>query len=228
MTCPVTPDTTVSVCAMPTRTYLQRVDELVRLHLLAMGYGPATFGQRRNLWAANSTNPGFTASVAVEHATAQSPDPSAPDQKLVGVAYGFPGPPGSWWYREVHRGLRSAGLSPQDATDILSDYDEISEVHVLPGHQGHGIGHLLMDDLLSRLRCGTSLLSTPEVDDGTNAAWSLYRSLGFRDLLRGFHFTSDPRPFGILARDRRTGTPSPRDCAGAADQRTASCPRPGP
>lgn len=195
-----TPETTVSVRAIDSTVYLQRVDELVRLHLRAMGYGPAAFDQRRTLWAANSTSPGFTATVALEHAPGVTPDPADHGQALVGIAYGFPGQSTSWWYREVHRGLRAAGRDAGEATTALADYDEISEVHVLPGHQGHGIGHRLMDDLLSRLGSPTALLSTPEVTGGTNAAWTLYRELGFRDLLRGFRFSSDPRPFGILAR----------------------------
>lgn len=221
-----TPETTVSVLPVTPAVYLQRVDELVRLHLRAMGYGPAAFDQRRILWAANSTSPGFTASVALGHDSTVAPDPADRNQVLLGIAYGFPGQSTSWWYREVHRGLRAAGMSAGDATATLADYDEVSEVHVMPGHQGHGIGRRLMEDLLSRLGSPTALLSTPEVADGTNAAWTLYRDLGFRDLLRGFRFASDPRPFGILARPRPVdgnGSTSPDTGTGTADgQRTAS------
>ena len=88
------------------------------------------------------------------------------------------------------------------ATGILADFDELSEVHVMPGHQGHGIGRRLLDNLLPRLDRPMVMLSTPEVPDEANAAWTLYRELGFRDVLRDFRFGSDPRPFGILARPR--------------------------
>ncbi len=42
------------------------------------------------------------------------------------------------------------------------------------------------------------LLSTPEVPQERNAAWQLYRAMGFRDLLRDFTFPGDQRTFGIL------------------------------
>lgn len=185
---------------MSAGTFLQRMDELIDLHLRAMDYGPASFAQRRILWTANSSRPGFTAAVALEHATATPATPTDRGQRICGIAYGFPGQPTSWWYREVHRGLCTVGYSPADASAVLSDFDEISEVHVLPGFQGHGIGARMMADLLPRLGSSTAMLSTPEVPDEANAAWGLYRSFGFRDLLRHFRFASDPRPFGILAR----------------------------
>lgn len=200
---------TVSICEISAKTYMLRVDELVDLHLRAMGYGPAAFAQRRVLWAANSANPGFTATAALDHVptgdatpTTAPADPADPAQRIVGIAYGFPGLPTSWWYREVHRGLRASGMSAREAADILADYDEVSEVHVLPDYQGHGVGRRMLTDLLPRLRHPVAMLSTPEVPDESNAAWGLYRALGFRDVLRNFRFSSDPRPFGILARTR--------------------------
>ncbi|MGO1680934.1 GNAT family N-acetyltransferase [Corynebacterium variabile] len=195
-------DSTVSICDISPQTYLQRVNELVELHLKAMDYTQSSFTQRRILWAANSTRPGFTATVALDHGPAVHADPGDPNQRVVGIAYGFPGLPTSWWYREVIRGLRSAGMSVDAATAALDDFDEVSEVHVMPGYQGHGIGRRMMDNLLPRLRRPVALLSTPEVPDEANAAWTLYRELGFRDVLRNFRFGSDPRPFGILARPR--------------------------
>ena len=45
------------------------------------------------------------------------------------------------------------------------------------------------------------LLSTPEVDEEANRAWRLYRRLGFTDVIRGYHFAGDPRPFAILGRN---------------------------
>lgn len=193
---------TVSICDISSQTYLQRVNELVELHLKAMDYMPSSFAQRRILWAANSTRPGFTATVALDHDAAVHADPRDLHQRVVGIAYGFPGLPSSWWYREVFRGLRGAGMSAEDATATLDDFDEVSEVHVMPGYQGHGIGRRMMDNLLPRLRRPVALLSTPEVPDEANAAWALYRELGFRDVLRDFRFGTDPRPFGVLARPR--------------------------
>ena len=44
------------------------------------------------------------------------------------------------------------------------------------------------------------LLSTPEINGESNRAWRLYRRLGFTDVIRGYHFAGDPRPFAILGR----------------------------
>ncbi|HCT15768.1 MAG TPA: GNAT family N-acetyltransferase [Corynebacterium nuruki] len=193
---------TISVTAVTPRDFLFRIDDLVDLHLTAMGYDRAAFHQRRLLWSSNARNRGFTGVVALEHPDGTTPDPADPSQRVVGVAYGFPGFRTSWWYREVHRGLRGSGLDAGQAGAVLADYDEVSEVHVLPEFQGHRIGHRMLAQLLPRLTSATAMLSTPEVPDEGNAAWGLYRALGFRDVLRNFRFTSDDRPFGILARPR--------------------------
>jgi ribosomal protein S18 acetylase RimI-like enzyme len=195
---------TVSVTSITPRDFLGRIDDLVDLHLSAMDYDRSVFHQRRLLWSANARNRGFTGVVALEHPEQVEPDPADILQRVTGVAYAFPGFSTSWWYREVHRGLVTNGVSAADATATLADYDEVSEVHVLPGFQGHGLGHRMLGQLLPRLTCGTAMLSTPEVPGEQNAAWGLYRALGFRDVLRNFRFTSDDRPFGILARPRDT------------------------
>lgn len=207
---------------MTPQIYLRRIDELVAVHLKAMRYGQSSFPHRRSLWAANSSNPGFTATVALAHDRRVPADSTDPEQSIVGIAYGFPGRSSSWWYREVHRGLRASGLSASEASEVLADYDEVSELHVLPAFQGLGVGRRMLVDLLSRLQRPMAMLSTPEVPDEANAAWSLYRDLGFRDVLRNFRFAPDPRPFGILARS--SGRPQehgPPD-AGTVSYRTMS------
>lgn len=195
---------TVSVTTITPRDFLLRIDDLVDLHLTAMGYDRSVFHQRRLLWSSNARNRGFAGVIALEHADGTDPDPADHRQRAVGVAYAFPGFRTSWWYREVHRGLRANGLDAAAAGALLADYDEVSEVHVLPEFQGHGLGHRMLGQLLPRLTSATAMLSTPEVPDEGNAAWHLYRTLGFHDVLRDFRFTSDDRPFGILARPRPT------------------------
>lgn len=175
-----------------------------------MNYRSAAFPQRRILWAAHASHPGFVATIALQHLTTNQADPTDLRQPIVGIAYGFPGQPTSWWNREVLRGLQASGRSYSAAQAILSSYDEVSEIHVLPGHQGQGIGRKLLSDLLTRLQNPVALLSTPEVPNENNAAWGLYRSMGFHDVLRSFHFASDPRPFGVLTWSRdatNTGEP---------------------
>ncbi|MGO1950369.1 MAG: GNAT family N-acetyltransferase [Mycobacteriaceae bacterium] len=201
----VNDDSSISVCTLPVRDFLSRVDELVDLHLDAMAYPRSAFTQRRLLWAANSRKQGFVCVIALEHPRDTPADPSNPGHRGVGVAYGFPGSRSTWWYGEVNRGLRGRGLTAPEVAEILSDYDEISEVHVHPDFQGHGIGHRMLDLLLPQLHSRRAMLSTPEVADEGNAAWALYRSLGFRDVLRDFRFGSDTRPFGILSLDRTAG-----------------------
>jgi ribosomal protein S18 acetylase RimI-like enzyme len=199
----VSDDVSFSVCSLPTRDFLARVDELVDIHLRAMNYPQTARLQRRLLWSANAKKPGFASVIALQHPSDSLPDPADRSQPAVGVAYGFPGDDRTWWYREVHRGLRMSGLSAAEATSALAEYDEISEVHVAPESQGHGIGHRMLDTLLPQLSSPVAMLSTPEVDKEANAAWALYRDLGFEDVLRNFRFGTDPRPFGILCLQRQ-------------------------
>ncbi len=110
----------------------------------------------------------------------------------VGVAYGYHGAPGQWWYSEVRRGVRASGR------DELGDFFELTELHMHPDWQGHGLGEALLRSLADGRPERYMLLSTPE---GENRAWRLYRRLGFADVLRDFRFTGDPRPFGVLGRE---------------------------
>ncbi|WP_420098996.1 GNAT family N-acetyltransferase [Corynebacterium sp.] len=199
----VTDDHHISVCSISVRDYVRRIDQLVDIHLRAMGYPPETFLPRRQLWLSNAGKEGFSCVVALTHPPRSTPDPGSSLHHAVGVAYGFPGDRDGWWYREVRRGLLSSGLTADAADARLADYDEISEVHVHPDYQGHGIGRQMLSALLPHLHQPVAMLSTPEVAGEANAAWSLYRASGFQDVLRGFRFGSDPRPFGILALDRQ-------------------------
>ncbi|WP_291480193.1 N-acetyltransferase [Corynebacterium sp.] len=205
----MTDDRQISVCTISVQDYVRRIDQLVDIHLRAMSYPPETFHQRRQLWLTNARKDGFRCVVALSHPARSVPDPGHSAHRVVGVAYGFPGDPTSWWYREVRRGLVSSGMTAGSADDLLADYDEISEIHVHPDFQGRGVGRALLNALLPHLRRPVAMLSTPEVTDEDNAAWALYRATGFRDVLRGFRFGSDPRPFGVLSltRDSPAGRP---------------------
>lgn len=199
---------TISVRVLPAADFRTRVDELVDIHLDAMEYPRTAHLQRRMLWNNNSERPGFACAVALEHPVGVTPDTADRSQKAVGVAFGYLGDDSTWWYQEVHRGLRAGGLSRDEATEALSNYDEVSEVHVRPGRQGNGVGRRLLGCLLDQLTSGQALLSTPEVPDEGNAAWTLYRATGFRDVLRNFRFGTDPRPFGVLSLERSQRTMS--------------------
>ncbi len=123
------------------------------------------------------------------------------DEALLGIAYGYRGAPDQWWNQQLRIGLRQAGCPVEHAARLLADYFELTELHVHPDAQGRGIGRALLSALLADRPESRVLLSTPEVPDEGNRAWSLYRRFGFGDVLRDFTFAGDPRPFAFLGRD---------------------------
>lgn len=158
-----------------------RLAELIGIYLTAMQYPTDLAGARSVLWEEHSRRAGFDCVVAV-----------GPDGAIHGLAYGYRGAPGQWWYSEVRRGVCASDL-PQ-----LDDFFELTELHVHPARQGHRVGETLLRRLADGRPERHLLLSTPE---GENRAWRLYRRLGFGDLLRHYRFTGDPRPFGVLSRE---------------------------
>ena len=82
----------------------------------------------------------------------------------------------------------------------MTSYFELTELHIDPPAQGRGLGEALARRLLAGRAEAHVLLSTPEINGEANRAWRLYRRLGFTDVIRGYHFAGDPRPFAILGR----------------------------
>jgi ribosomal protein S18 acetylase RimI-like enzyme len=119
---------------------------------------------------------------------------------LLGIAYGYCGAPDQWWQQQVVRGMQRVGLPADAITRLMSDYFELTELHIHPGIQGRGLGEALMRRLLAGRAEASVLLSTPEIIGEGNRAWRLYRRLGFTDVIRGYHFAGDPRAFAILGR----------------------------
>jgi GNAT superfamily N-acetyltransferase len=168
------------------RDLADRLAEALQIYVSAMGYPPSTARQRRPLWLDHVRRPGWRAVGWI--------DPAGP---LLGIAYGYTGGPGQWWFEEVRRGLRGrAGVVLPD------DYFELTELHVRPDAQGAGLGEGLLRALLDGVRSSHVLLSTPEHGPRPpGRAWRLYRRLGFRDVLRDHLFTGDSRPFAVLGRE---------------------------
>jgi GNAT superfamily N-acetyltransferase len=167
------------------RDLTDRLGEALHIYVSAMGYPPSTARQRRSLWLEHVRRPGWRAVGWL--------DPAGP---LMGVAYGYTGGPGQWWYEEVRRGLRTGAAAWTD------DYFELTELHVRPDAQGVGLGEGLLRALLEGVPNSRVLLSTPEHGPRPpGRAWRLYRRLGFRDVLRDHLFTGDARPFAVLGRD---------------------------
>lgn len=162
-----------------------RLPEALDLYVAAMRYPKGTAEQRAPMWLAHMLRAGWRCVAAMDG-----------EERLVGIAYGYRGAPGQWWHEQVRRGI-TQHEGREAARAWLEDYYELTEVHVRPDSQGHGIGEELLRRLLSGVATASVLLSTPE---GPSRAWNLYRRLGFRDVLRHYRFTGDPRPFGVLGR----------------------------
>lgn len=175
--------------------FAARVDEALAVYVAAMGYPRSTARQRRSLWLDHARRPGWRA-VGWLDATGA----------LVGIAYGYSGGAGQWWYDEVRRGL---GADPS-ASSWLSDYLELTELHVRPDAQGSRLGEGLLRALLTDTGHDRVLLSTPEYGERQpGRAWRLYRRTGFVDVLRHHRFTGDARPFAVLGRTLPLDPPDP-------------------
>jgi GNAT superfamily N-acetyltransferase len=112
------------------------------------------------------------------------------DRVLVGFAYGARCAPGQWWFDQISPTLVANGHRAW-----LSDSHAVTELHVLPRHQGTGVGFRLLTALLSDVGAARVLLSTY---DNESAARRFYRRLGFRDLVTGFRFQVTPQPFALM------------------------------
>ena len=147
---------------------------------------PGTAQQRAPMWVGHMSRPGWRCVAALDEA-----------DRMVGVGYGYLGAPKQWWHEQVHKGLATV-LAPDTVRLWLDDYFELTELHVRPDAQGHGLGESLLRSLLAEpVPAGRVLLSTPE---GPSRAWRLYLRMGFHDLLRDYRFAGDPRRFAVLGR----------------------------
>lgn len=166
-----------------------RLPEALDIYVSAMRYPPGTADQRAPMWLTHMLRDGWRSRCALDA-----------EGRLAGLAYGYRGLPGQWWHEQVRKGLaEDRGRNPGASrpADWLTDYFELTELHVRPQSQGNGIGEDLLRMLLADVPQPRVLLSTPE---GPTRAWRLYRRLGFEDVLRDYHFAGDPRPFAILGR----------------------------
>jgi GNAT superfamily N-acetyltransferase len=164
-----------------------RLPEALELYVTAMGYPPGTAQQRAPMWIGHMGRPGWRCVAALGE-----------DNGMVGISYGYVGAPRQWWHEQVQKGLATS-LPPEDVRRWLGDYFELTELHVRPEAQGHGLGEALLRSLLAEpVPAGRVLLSTPE---GPSRAWRLYQRLEFLELLRDYRFAGDPRRFAVLGRE---------------------------
>ena len=183
----------------------RRLGDALAVYVDAMRYPRGTEDQRASMWLEHTRRVGWKAVAAVE-----MPDDfdgsvglsvttmaAAP---LLGVAYGYCGAPDQWWQQQVVQGLHRVGADRTQITDLMTNYFELTELHIAPRAQGRGLGEALARRLLADRGESHVLLSTPEINGEANRAWRLYRRLGFTDIIRGYHFAGDPRAFAILGR----------------------------
>ncbi|MGV0835369.1 GNAT family N-acetyltransferase [Mycolicibacterium thermoresistibile] len=183
----------------------RRLRDALTVYVDAMRYPRGTEAQRAGMWVEHTRRPGWKAVAAVEvpDTPAGEPPPShatLTDAPLLGIAYGYCGAPDQWWQQQVVQGLHRVGVDRSRIAELTSSYFELTELHVAPHTQGRGLGEALARRLLADRPESYVLLSTPEINHEANRAWRLYRRLGFTDVIRGYHFTGDPRAFAILGR----------------------------
>lgn len=188
----------------------RRLADALAIYVDAMRYPRGTEQQRASMWLEHTRRRGWRAVAAVETpgapraaggAKTRQPSPEElADAPLLGVAYGYCGGPDQWWQQQVVRGLDRVGFPRAEIASLMSDYFELTELHIDPRAQGRGLGEALVRRLLDDRDEAHVLLSTPEINGEANRAWRLYRRLGFTDIIRGYHFAGDPRAFAVLGR----------------------------
>ncbi|MGW0162370.1 GNAT family N-acetyltransferase [Mycobacterium sp. NPDC003323] len=182
-----------------------RLREALTVYVQAMQYPRGTEDQRASMWLEHTRRTGWKAVAALRTPTTPTDqdhdDPAVLDSaEMLGVAYGYSGAPDQWWQQQVVHGLRRRGTAAARAESLLTDYFELTELHIHPRAQGEGLGEALARRLLAGRTEAHVLLSTPEISGEDNRAWRLYRRLGFDDVIRDYHFAGDPRAFAILGR----------------------------
>jgi GNAT superfamily N-acetyltransferase len=128
--------------------------------------------------ARHASYPGFTAWGAYD------------GDRLVGYCYGTDCVEGQWWFDQIRVGLCAAGHAQWTV-----DAHAVTELHVLPTHQGRGYGYALLRRLLTGTDRPIALLSTYDMP---SAARTLYRRCGFHDLVTDFRFGMTAQPFALM------------------------------
>ena len=185
--------------------FLASLETLLAVYTAAMQPDRTQLGGRLSIMERHAGYPGFRAIVAVPP---EAPAAGAlPEQQVLAFAYGFRGTSGQWWHDVVNTAITAAS-GAATATRWLADSMEIAEVHVRPEHQHQGTGRRLMHTLTASRAERTAVLST---QDSNSPARSLYRSLGFTDLLTGFSFPGGGPPYAVMgAVLPLRGAPAPR------------------
>ncbi|MFJ2605901.1 MULTISPECIES: GNAT family N-acetyltransferase [unclassified Streptomyces] len=154
------------------------VDEALAIQAVAFGLAPDEVAVRRQIVLRHMTYPGATALGATV------------GRHLVGFVYGMPNDRTHWWSTVVEPYLRA-----QQNDGWLDDCFVITELHVHPAHQNHGVGRALITGITDAATQPRSILSAI---DTQSPARGLYHSLGYEDLARRVLFPSAPRPYAVM------------------------------
>lgn len=157
------------------------VDAAVDIYVTALQRPVEVTTARRVSTREHLGEPGFRSVVALD------------DEALVGFAYGYHDLPGQWWHDVVVE-----ALPLELGVRWLAHAFQVTEIHLLPAHQGHGTGRRLLHELVRGVDRDTVVLSA--YDEPTRAL-ALYRSLGFTALLSRFRFPGNVELYQVLARD---------------------------
>lgn len=183
---------------MPTDTWLRpldgpglirELDSVLAVYAAAMRTPAQQLPGRRMMMERHARYPAFRGLAAVTGC-----DSPVEHGAIIGIGYGFHGEAGQWWHDMVTSAI-TAKAGRGIAMSWMKDCFEVGELHVLPDHQGRGVGRNLLLTLASGRPEPTAVLSTP---DAESPARRLYRSVGFADLLTGFRFAGGDEPYAVM------------------------------
>lgn len=165
--------------------FRQAISRFVAVYAAAMNPPERMLAGRELILDRHAANPGFRALAA------------SAGGALAGFTYGFHGLPGQWWHDMVAGALAvtSVPAGSPGPSAWLADSFEVAELHVMPEHQGAGIGRALLLRLTSGRPERTAVLSTQDTE---SRARHLYRDVGFTDLLTGFRFSGGEPPYAVM------------------------------
>lgn len=171
------------------RDFRAAIHELVAVYAAAMNPPARMLPGREAIMERHAASPGFRGLAALA------------DGQLAGFCYAFHGENGQWWHDMVAAALATRSRAPSPAEppatpqEWLEDSLEIAELHVMPHHQGGGIGRTLLLSVAGGRPERTAVLSTA---DAPTRARRLYRGLGFADLLTDFRFSGSEPPYAVM------------------------------
>src|SRR6185437_6347639 len=128
------PAAAVLIVDLPASQVSNRLAEAMRIYVQAMGYPAGSGSQRGVHMLRHAKLSHFRCRLALDA-----------HGDMLGFGYGYTSLPGQWWHDLVRRAVR------EDADYWLREAFELSELHVRPDVQGHGIGERMLRSLADGL-----------------------------------------------------------------------------